>query len=367
MPVAGRGHRKILVIGEAPGATEDRDGKPFVGDAGQLLQQTLHRIGIDLFRDCWVTNAASCRPENNILPERAIGHCRPLILRYVEELRPRVVILLGSSAVKSIIGHLWREKTDGVKKWAGFQIPLRRWNCWVCPTYHPSHILRLRDGPDDPVTRSWFFDHLRDATALDSRPWNPVPDYESRIRVLTSEEAAGEIKSLPTKTPIAFDYETTCLRPHGPHAEIVSCSVSAGRMAFAFPWHGPAVREMKELLSDVGVPKVGWNVKMEEVWSRVKLGVRVRGWIADGMLQAHGIDCRTGITGLKFQVFARLGVEDYARNVEPYLKAKPRGGNNPNRILELMRDDPHRLLTYNAYDSLFEWMICRMQSREIGR
>lgn len=93
MPVAGKGRKGILVIGEAPGEREDDTGKPFVGKTGKYLQQTLAKFDVDLFRDCWVTNSAICRPKDNILPAQAITHCRPNVVNAIKELKPKTILL----------------------------------------------------------------------------------------------------------------------------------------------------------------------------------------------------------------------------------------------------------------------------------
>jgi len=309
MKVAGDGRRKIVVVGEAPGRTEDERGVPFVGDAGQRLQRTLRRHGIDIFKDCWVVNSVSCRPPQNKLPPQAVDFCRPLVIRAIEERRPRVVLLLGGMAVKSVIGHLLKTNDPGGSlMWSGYRIPLRHWDCWLLPANHPSWLLRMHDNP---VADAEFDAQVRAASKYTQRPSKAVgfPDYESMVvSCVDDDEAFRELGSLDPNAPVAFDYETTTKRPHAPGAEIVCCAMSDGKKSVSFLWRGKARKLAEMILKSPQVPKVAQNSKFEAQWSSVVGGFRVRGWDWDTMTAAHAIDFRPGVTALEFQCFARLGL-----------------------------------------------------------
>jgi uracil-DNA glycosylase len=365
MPVVGGGRKRILVVGEAPGADEDDRNRPFVGITGQDLRRELSRNGVDLDRDCWTVNAARCRPKDNKLPDAAVDHCRPLVLRDVERLRPEVIILLGGSAVDSVIGHLWRESPGPVSRWVGWQIPCRRWNAWVCPTYHPSYVKRSEDARN-PVPRLFYERHLKAACRLKGRPWpDGVPEDAVTVEMDPDSAAAAVDEFNVCGGEVAFDYETSMLKPDHPDAQIVCCSISDGADTIAYPWHGKAIEATKKVLINPDVKKIGYNCKFESRWTEARLGCKVRGWVHDGMIAAHALDSRSGITSLKFQAFVRLGVEDWSETVKPYLRAV--GGNTPNRVWDFVRTyGMHALLTYCGLDSLYEFEVCEEQMREMG-
>src|SRR6185503_19587936 len=74
----GKGKRGVLIVGEAPGQSEDERGRPFVGKSGQFLRGTLEGLGFDMDRYAWTTNALICRPPNNQTPDnKRISYCRP--------------------------------------------------------------------------------------------------------------------------------------------------------------------------------------------------------------------------------------------------------------------------------------------------
>src|SRR5580704_10111068 len=161
MPVYGKGKRKILVVGEAPGAVEDKRNKPFQGESGELTQTVFEELGADLFRDCWVTNALICRPPHNFIKKEAmIEYCRPNVFKVIKELKPEVIILFGKRAVHSVIGHAWKEEVGAMTRWAGWRIPCQNPRAWICPTYHPSYVLR---SEKQPVVALWFKRHLKQA------------------------------------------------------------------------------------------------------------------------------------------------------------------------------------------------------------
>lgn len=147
----GEFKRKILIIGEAPGKTEDQRGLPWQGKAGRLLQRTLlNEFGIDIFQDCLCMNAVNCRPPDNRTPTNyEVDCCRKSVLNAIESYKPKVILLLGNSALYSVIGHRWKKGLDGIMKWRGWTIPDQDFGCWICPTFHPSFVLR---GEKEVVT-----------------------------------------------------------------------------------------------------------------------------------------------------------------------------------------------------------------------
>ena len=343
---------------------EDERGEQLIGDAGQLLRQHLRKFDVDLDRDCWKTNAVICRPRGNATPTNAqVDACRPNVLRAVEEFRPRTIILLGATAVRSLIGHHWKEDTGPIGKWVGWTIPHRELNAWICPTWHPSYLKRTENRKGEGELLSMFFDrHLEKACSFRKRPWKKRPTRDIRL-IFSPEEAAWDIKEQMKFNPsmISFDFETNMLKPDREEAEIVSCSVCwGGRETTAFPWHGPAIDAMIEVFRGP-VPKVSHNAKFEDRWVRRALKIKVRNWIWDTMPASHVLDNRTGITGLKFQAFVRLGQDNYNDTVAPFLKAK--GGSPVNRIREAPLRD---LLHYNALDSALTWELARVQMRDLG-
>ncbi len=135
--VFGRGseNARILFIGEAPGESEDREGKPFVGAAGQLLDHYIDFIGLEE-DDFYIANILKCRPPRNRdpLPEEEDA-CLPFLRKQVEILRPEIIVCLGRIAAKRIISPDFRITKD-------HGIWFHRGQQKIIATFHPSALLR---------------------------------------------------------------------------------------------------------------------------------------------------------------------------------------------------------------------------------
>jgi uracil-DNA glycosylase family 4 len=136
--VVGTGNReaKMLLVGEGPGAEEDRLGEPFVGRSGQLLDRLLmEEMGIDRSQ-CYIANVVKCRPPNNRDPKpEEAATCRPYLDRQISLLSPEVIVTLGNVATKAIL-----ERSEGISKLRAASYPWR--GSVVVPTYHPAAALR---------------------------------------------------------------------------------------------------------------------------------------------------------------------------------------------------------------------------------
>lgn len=364
MPVSGEGRRGILVVGEAPGETEDRQGTQFVGKTGAHLRRVMRKVGIDLDQDCWKTNAIICRPPSNRTPTpNEIDYCRPNLNNTIKELQPKVIIPLGGAAVRAVIGPMWKSDVGSIGRWVGWKIPSQQANAWVLPTWHPSYVVRM---DDHPVINKFFEGHLRRAAKIKRRPWQTVPNWEGDVKIIYEPDKAARWLDNCVQHGgggvVAFDYETNMLKPDGPDARIVSASVAWGReepeKTIAFPWAGAAVPAFKRLVASP-IPKVAANMKFEDRWTRAAFGHRVRNWYWDTMVAAHVMDNRPDITGLKFQSFVLLGMPSFNDHIEPFLKSK--GDTNVNRILKEV--DLRDLLLYNGLDSLLEFRVAMRQMK----
>ncbi len=362
----GNFKKGIMNIGEAPGEEEDAAGKPWQGKTGKLLQRTYRKLGIDLFEDCININACHCRPtdargDNRAPTNDEIENCRRTTLRYIHQYNPKLVVLLGNSAVTSVIGSRWKKELGGISKWRGWQIPDQDLNTWICPTYHPSFVERS-DSAD--ITNIWLRD-LRTAFSNLEKPFlkyvEPYIEYPPNMSVL------DKIKD----GVISFDYETTGKKPHARGHRIVTVSV-ADSPDHCFTFHAPKTRAEWQpfirLVSDPNVGKIAQNMKFENSWTKVRLRTDVQNWVWDTMLATHLMDNRYGITGLKFQTFVNFGIVDYDSEINPFLRSNnERDNNSINRIYELLEKPggSEKLLYYCALDSIYEYRLAMLQQSEI--
>jgi DNA polymerase len=137
-PVFGEGNRNapVMVIGEGPGYYEDMEGRPFVGRSGQLLDKIFAACGFTRDKQIFIGNIVKCRPPENRTPTSAeMAICIPYLYRQIELIDPKIIILLGSTALKGLI-----DSNAKITQMRGQWIEWR--GRWVMPTYHPSALLR---------------------------------------------------------------------------------------------------------------------------------------------------------------------------------------------------------------------------------
>jgi uracil-DNA glycosylase family 4 len=130
----------LMLVGEAPGADEDRQGRPFVGVSGQLLDRMFASIGLTRERDFYVTNILPWRPPGNRTPTDAeISLFMPFVLRHIALVQPRHVVLLGGVAAKTLL----RAK-DGITRLRGrwHRLPMGEASLPALATLHPAYLLR---------------------------------------------------------------------------------------------------------------------------------------------------------------------------------------------------------------------------------
>ena len=136
----GNEQSKIVFIGEAPGADEDKAGLPFVGQSGQLLTKAINAIGLDR-KDVYITNIIPWRPIGNRTPTNAeVELYRPYLIQHVKIISPKIVVCLGSTAVRAVL-----QKNTGISALRG------RWidgqeifgqEIKILATFHPAYLLR---------------------------------------------------------------------------------------------------------------------------------------------------------------------------------------------------------------------------------
>jgi len=166
--VFGEGSRsaELLFVGEAPGFEEDRQGRPFVGRAGQLLTQMIRAMGFER-EDVYIANVLKCRPPDNRDPGAdEVERCRPYLLRQVELIRPAVICTLGRHALATLTGY------DGPM---GRARGRRRefHGTILVPTWHPAYLLR------NPAAKREAWDDLKAVLAILGRPVPPPPRRRS--------------------------------------------------------------------------------------------------------------------------------------------------------------------------------------------
>lgn len=368
MGFTGKGGKGIYILSESPGKEEDRLGKLLVGKSSIELKEALDNIGINLRKDCWLDNSLMCRPPGNSITDKSwIDYCRPHVVSTIQELKPKVILALGGTAIKSLGSWLWKPKDSNlgaIEPWVGESIPAQQINAWIVPTYHPVYLFKMKDQVIDRM----FETHLKLVAKLANagkRPWKKgeLDSFNDGRALTDSNHGLAILRSfIHNGKPVAFDYETNRLKPHGPGARIRCVGLSDGQVSVAFELDSSKIRNaFKEFLRS-DIPKIAHNAKFEDEWSKAVFGVWPKNNDNCTMITAHVLDGRENTTSLKFQSFVKFGMPDYDSHIKPYLQGKGSYGNN--RVFDLPAD---KILTYCATDALLEYKLWEYQQRQINK
>lgn len=185
----------LMIIGEAPGATEDREGKPFIGRSGALLRLSLKEAGI---YDFYITNAVSCRPPENKTPSKAqIRECHYWVEQRIKAVKPKYILLLGNAPLESCLG------IKGIKKARGK--PIEHEGIIYLPTFHPAYTMY------EPKARVAFEADLKLLKRIIEDGGLPEEKGLNVILVDNKFKVKKLLRSL--RGDVAIDIETTDLYP----------------------------------------------------------------------------------------------------------------------------------------------------------
>ncbi len=147
----GNNKAKLMIIGEGPGQKEDETGLPFVGKAGQLLDKILEAGQISKDEEVYICNVVKCRPPQNRVPAQdEADACRKYLLAQIDFLKPKLILLAGSTAVQHILKV--KDPISRIRgKWFNYSSGAK-----VMPIFHPSYLLRNESRePGSPKWHMW--------------------------------------------------------------------------------------------------------------------------------------------------------------------------------------------------------------------
>lgn len=368
MQAYGEFQKRILVVGSSPERLDDQTGVPFQSKYGKYLKTVLAKHGVDLYEDCLCVNAVLCtmltednehRPPTNF----EVECCRKTVLKLITDRKPAVIIILGQSALFSLIGHRWKRDLGTIDKWRGWTIPDQDFKAWVCPTYDPKQVVQW----NREELKTIFEQDIQQAVEMLKEEFRvyrePVIEHLPKDDLRRLESITGGI--------IAFDYETTGIKPHAKGHEIICCSIAVNPYlvyVFMLPESRKARQPFIDILLNPNIRKVAQNMKFEHAWSFIRLRTEVQEWFWDTMLVSHMLDNRPGVSGLKFQTYVQFGIVDYETDVAPFLKSvEEKNANSLNRIKKLVEtpEGERALMKYCAYDSINEYRLYELQESKI--
>lgn len=332
---------RFAFVGEAPGENEDLEGRPFIGEAGRLLDKILDQMGLDR-AECYIGNAVKCRPPGNAEPGiKQIRECAGTYLwRELEIVEPEAILLLGTVALRA-----WLDSTTGATIRTHAYHNLRaeaqhvRSAKWVYVSYHPAAILRNNTWLT-PALDQWshFIEQVQGRKISKARYVFFKDDRKFDEEILTT---------IPERKRMVCDLETTSLQWHDPEAGILYASVTGQKNAgLVIPKQNLDV--LVPLLSDPEIWKVNHNWKYDLNWLRSR-GFRVEGPFFCTQVAAHLLDESVPMPRLEDISVKELGEEHY--------KA---GGFNPEWSKE-------EIVQYGGKDADYPYRIASRQRRALRR
>ena len=379
----GDSKQGILTIGESPEELDDRKGIPWQGEAGRLLRKTYKELGINIYKDCISINAVNCRPISKKKTNRAptayeIACCKRTINSAIATHKPKVIIALGSAALESVLGGRWKKGLGNISGWRGWTIPDRDHNAWICPTFHPGYVRKMKDYAE--ISTIWKQD-LRQAFNMVDVPLPSYTDEEKCIEIVKEKDTVDVLlrieKELMDKlrkkerAVLVFDLETTGLKPYNSEKHDIACISLCTNPNKAYVIRPPKDRRgkalFKLLMQNQYIGKIAANMKFEDTWLKIMYDIEVFPWMFDTMLASHILDNRPGICGLKFQSFVQFGLIGYEEGVGRYLQSDPKDSNSVNAIMKAMEDRALRkeIMIYCGIDSLMTYRLAMQQMKKM--
>ncbi len=333
----------LVIIGEAPGATEEAEGKPFVGKSGKLLRRELQSVGLELDKVTFI-NICWCRPPGNITPPKDVQQaCTDHFKEYWDE-------ILGATDTHLTVGKtatdffLKRGKRGRVYKKEDSSV-------WL-PAYHPAYVLRkpyaLWDFKDDLMLTKTVYERDRGEAP---------PGFYTATCV---DELNEMFHDLNTAERFAFDLETIGLNPFGEGAKILTISFAIEGKTWVLPFQidntAFAYTFLVDFLQKVfnsNALKIAQNAKFDIRWLQ-SIGVEVKNFYFDTMIAQYLLNSKEfepiGLKHLTWEYFPEYGGYDEGIDL------------SPDKILD---NDRRELLKYSAMDSFLCLKIAIVQEEAL--
>lgn len=370
----------ILIVTDSPDIVSDKKSLPLSGDYGKLIREQLSRNKLMFSKNAAHTYAIKCKITGK-KSEIYWKCCRKKLVKEIESIKPKLIITVGEVATNSIINP---KNKLGIAKLRNRIMPNHEFNCLVFPVFHPSEFTHIQEDGSFRFNKSrqfamqydmeriaiqWFH-RFHKASKINALLQSRRILDNIEIKEITSINELEKVASLiEKKGEMAFDYETTNLKPYDKNHAVVLISMGYENKSwgiyvpeFLKATHKP--KELKkiwniiyDLLQNEDILKIIQNVKFEELVSRWmfkdifdqiedgnELGNLIRNTFCT-MLATHVVDEREGCTSLDFQNLTRFGIHPYNDKVKKFLELEK--NERVNRILECNKED---LIKYGGID-----------------
>jgi len=299
--VAGAGSTPcdIMLIGEAPGEEEALKKSPFIGPAGQKLTECIEQAGLKR-ENLHITNVVPCRPWMNHTPtKREVQYALPFLIKQIQAVKPKVIVLLGGVALQAILNK------SGITKLRGNLLSCKEFNCKVIPTFHPSYLLR---NADDTALRDRVVKDLSMAKIVAETGTTGHTKIATDYQLIETPEAFQQLMANLSKAEtVEFDLETTGLEVDKHRIICVGFSY-APATGFVVPifvdgseyWGDKQAWVLSELKKffESDVPKCAHMGSFDMAFLKA-IGINVKNYAYDTLVMHYLLDENARVHGLK--------------------------------------------------------------------
>lgn len=393
--IYGEGKEGIMFLISHPTKADIENGS-FVNATVKKLQTDATLLGYNLRRDCYIVPIIPHRIKGNTPSKADLDHVRPRLKYIIEKYKPKKVVPVGRNATYGLIGHnfsipprapfeasqgYWMYDED-FDAWVGWEIPDQEYETIITPLYNMFDVFgamkkNKRFKNVSSVLPELYFDLLEKIFTSDTK-FKPVEKAYKKI-IYHPLEAVQIIQNLHREDFLAFDYETTGLKPFDTGHKIKMVSFSSIRKSYSFPiWEDNEafMNALRELFTS-DMKFVAHNAKFEYNWTRTIFGVEIKTLYYDTMIVSHILDNRKDTIGLKFQTYVNFGVAGYDREVKKLLKSitpKKETGTNGLNMLQYLDPDKianeeivwDKLLTYVLDDAYYTAKLMKVQEEKVA-
>lgn len=338
VPYIGNKISDIMFVGEAPASEEIKQGKPFMGRSGQLLDKLLSSVNLSR-QDVYIANSCKCQIDKEVDSTKDINsamvNCREYLIKAINQVKPKLIVCLGAYALKQILGK--QKITENCGKF----FDVNGYKVFV--TVHPAYVLRgaSKDFPNIPydamsMKEKMIFNNFKEISKFINNGFK-----NKKIKVNYKEATITEIDAYNKSKILATDFETLSVDTHDPKNKVLCesfCNKIGDSKVVFFNESIIGKEAIKDVLSNENVAKVVASRPFDESVSRNMLGIEMKGKVYDVLTMAHILDENNHSYSLESvsNIYSRL------KNIKSIIGDK-RGN--------LGETSKQELLDYNAQDS----------------
>lgn len=335
----------------------------------RFLQNALIDLDIDITTDCYYTSVVLCKTQK--ITAKHTAKCHNNLINLLNNLKPKTVILLGEAGFEAVLYPTiisGRIRNSTYTDFIGEVVPSKKYGK-IAVVWHPEYLTETQTYEDGTKSNflyqrePWIYtawkQNLKDAIYSEKSVSQMPPVH----KIYTEQEAIECLVKFSQKPFVAFDYETTGIKPFREGQRILTIAVSDGKETCSFPWFNTdTFKNAMAMFLDSNARKIAHNMQFEALWSLNKVGTIGRNWYWDTQIGQHCLHSSKP-NGLKYLIYCKFGIIGYDNYADKFMMDNDIEGDNG--INKLAEADQNEILYYNALDAYFTYKLYEMQKIEL--